>query len=208
MLQQFSITTAVTFLLHPTVQKSSLANRQAFLKKKGLTDDEVLIACELAGPFQSPYNGQLQTMLQSPAVPVSFYLQNVVPATLWSATKRILIKVAIIGGISFGVYMLYKKYVERYLLGIERKQKALEDSLAEVNNTLKGISKELDRITEQQRQQSEEATNQIQDLKTEITTIKGDFLSRHQFAAATGIALVPPFAYQLSSQQMGDEEQE
>jgi peroxin-14 len=41
--------TAVKFLQNPNVQKSSLTHQQAFLKKKGLTDEEVQIACERAG---------------------------------------------------------------------------------------------------------------------------------------------------------------
>jgi peroxin-14 len=51
--------TAVKFLQNPNVQKSSLANRQAFLKKKGLTDEEVQIACERAGAFATPGNNEV-----------------------------------------------------------------------------------------------------------------------------------------------------
>jgi hypothetical protein len=47
------IVTAVKFLQNPNVQKSSLANQQAFLKRKGLTDEEVHIACERAGAIGS-----------------------------------------------------------------------------------------------------------------------------------------------------------
>ncbi|PSN47008.1 hypothetical protein C0J52_15331 [Blattella germanica] len=184
------ITTAVKFLQNPTVQKSSLAHRQAFLKRKGLTDEEVQIACERAGAFQSPHNeGQLQTMLQSPAVPVSSYPQYVVPPpTLWTRTRQILNTVAIIGGISYGLYLLYKKYVEPYLFGIERKQKSIEDTLSEANDTLKKVHAELERISEQQRQQSEQTAKQ------------------HQFPAATPNTLVPPSipAWQLSSPQATD----
>jgi peroxin-14 len=39
----------VKFLQNPNVQKSSLTHQQAFLKRKGLTDEEVQIACEHAG---------------------------------------------------------------------------------------------------------------------------------------------------------------
>jgi len=36
-----------------------LANRQAFLKKKGLTDEEVQIACGRAGAVGSPGNNEV-----------------------------------------------------------------------------------------------------------------------------------------------------
>jgi hypothetical protein len=47
------ISTAVKFLQNPNVQRSSLAHQQAFLKRKGLTDEEVQIACERAGAVRS-----------------------------------------------------------------------------------------------------------------------------------------------------------
>lgn len=53
------INTAVKFLQNPNVQKSSLANRQAFLKKKGLTEEEVQIACERASAVGSPGNNEV-----------------------------------------------------------------------------------------------------------------------------------------------------
>ena len=52
----FQIFTAVKFLQNPNVQKSSLAHRQAFLRKKGLTEEEIQIACNRAGAFQNHHN--------------------------------------------------------------------------------------------------------------------------------------------------------
>jgi peroxin-14 len=43
------IGTAVKFLQNPNVQKSSFTHQKAFLKRKGLTDEEVEIARERAG---------------------------------------------------------------------------------------------------------------------------------------------------------------
>lgn len=207
------ISTAVKFLQNPNVQKSSLAHRQAFLKKKGLTEEEVQIACERAGAFQNPYNdGQLQTMLQNQVVPMGnkppYILQ---PPTFWSRTRDILNTVAIIGGITYGLYLLYKKYIEPFLFGIERKQKSIEDSISEMSEDLKKVNANIEKISEHQKQLAEQSTavKQIQDLKAEIATVKGLLLNRHQFpAATTSNPLVPPSipAWQLSPRATDGEE--
>lgn len=45
----FQIDTAVLFLRGPQVQQTPLELRKQFLKKKGLTDNEIAIACDKAG---------------------------------------------------------------------------------------------------------------------------------------------------------------
>ncbi|KAJ9577803.1 hypothetical protein L9F63_005622, partial [Diploptera punctata] len=207
------ISTAVKFLQNPNVQKSSLAHRQAFLRKKGLTEEEVQIASERAGAFQN--DGQLQTMLQNQVAPSAnkppYLLQ---PPTFWSRTRDILNTVAIIGGITYGLYLFYKKYIEPFFFGIERKQKSIEDSILELSEELKKVNVNVQKISEHQKQQNEQsqssAAKQIQELKAEIATVKGLLLNRHQFPAATpSNPLVPPSipAWQLSSPQATDGEE-
>lgn len=202
------IGTAVKFLQNPNVQKSSLANQQAFLKRKGLTDEEVDIACERAGAIGNPsHNGQLQTMLQHTAAPVTPPPQSYMlpPPSRWSQFRDVVNTIAVIGGITYGLYLLYKKYVEPFLFGIKEKQKTIEDLISELNEGIKKVHTNLERISDQQQEQPEQSNStykQIQELKAEIATVKGLLLSRHQFpAAAPSNPLVPPSipAWQLSS---------
>jgi len=201
------ISTAVKFLQNPNVQKSSLANRQAFLKKKGLTDEEVQMACERACAVGSPGNNeQLQAMIQHTAGPLTppptFTLP---PPSRWSQFRDIINTIAVIGGITYGLYLLYKKYVEPVLFGIKEKQKSVEDLISEMNEGIKKVHADLERIGDQLRQQPEQnnsASKHIQELKSEISTVKGLLLSRHQFPAASpSNPVVPPSipAWQLSS---------
>lgn len=52
----FQIKTAVRFLQNSQVAKSPLAQSQKFLQKKGLTDQEIKIACERSGAYNNYYN--------------------------------------------------------------------------------------------------------------------------------------------------------
>lgn len=200
------IGTAIKFLQNPNVQKSSLASQQAFLKRKGLTDEEVHIACERARAIGSPsHNGQLQTVLQHTAAPVAPPSYMLPPPSHWSRFRDVVNTIAVIGGITYGLYLLYKKFVEPFLFGIKEKQKTIEDLISELNEGIRKVHTDLERISDQQQQQPEQsssASKQIQELKAEIATVKGLLLSRHQFpAAATSNPLVPPSipAWQLSS---------
>ena len=77
--------------------------------------------------------------------------------------------------------MLFQKYVEPVLFGIKEKQKSLEDLISEMNEGLKKVHADLERIGDQLRQQPEQnnsASKQIQELKSEVSTVKGLLLSR------------------------------
>ncbi|KDR22342.1 peroxisomal membrane protein PEX14 isoform X2 [Zootermopsis nevadensis] len=200
------IGTAVKFLQNPNVQKSSLTHQQAFLKKKGLTDEEVQIACERAGCV-GRQSSNLQTVLQHTPVPVTslpppYVLHH---QSVWSKFRDTLNTIAVIGGIAYGIYWFYKKFVEPFLFGVKEKKKSIEDSISEMNEGLNKVHVNLERICDQQQQQPEQSASmskQIQELKGEIATVKGLLLSRHQFPAATSSnPLVPPSipAWQLSS---------
>lgn len=47
----FQIVTAITFLENQNVKRNPLNQKQQFLRSKGLTEDEIQIACERAGIF-------------------------------------------------------------------------------------------------------------------------------------------------------------
>lgn len=77
--------------------------------------------------------------------------------------------------------MCFQKYVEPILFGIKEKQKSLEDLISEMSEGIKKVHTDLERIGDQLRQQPEQSNStskQIQDLKSEIATVKGLLLSR------------------------------
>lgn len=58
------ITTAIKFLNNPNVLRSAVGQKQAFLRSKGLTEDEIQLACERAGVFsREPIQQNHQTVI-------------------------------------------------------------------------------------------------------------------------------------------------
>ncbi|XP_029974516.1 peroxisomal membrane protein PEX14 isoform X2 [Salarias fasciatus] len=131
------ITTAVQFLQNPKVRQSPLATRRAFLKKKGLTDEEVELAIQRSGsteevlpvvPVAPPH--QLHHAAHLAPVPLS-------PAGYrWRDYGALTI---IMAGIAFGFYQLYKKYILPLIMGRrEDKQhlQRMESNIAAMSGTL------------------------------------------------------------------------
>lgn len=95
----FQVKTAVKFLQNPNVQRSAISQKQNFLRSKGLSEDEIQVACERAGAFN-----------KLPIQPDNMLPVPVIPATQSRLAKirDILGSLAIIGGIAYAAYIFYK----------------------------------------------------------------------------------------------------
>lgn len=63
------IETAVKFLKNPKVINSPLAHKQKFLQKRGLSEDEIRLACERSGAYD--HHEQLTSLASIPSIPQS-----------------------------------------------------------------------------------------------------------------------------------------
>ncbi|KAM7404548.1 hypothetical protein PAMP_011889 [Pampus punctatissimus] len=216
------ITTAVKFLQNPKVRQSPLATRKAFLKKKGLTDEEVDLAIQRSGsteevlplstlgPPHPLHATQLATVPHSPA------------GYRWRDYGALTI---IMVGIAFGFHQLYKKYILPLIMGSREDKKHLqrmESNIAAMSGTLTQTVSQLQQtlvslqellIQHQQRIQelsqelataeASSATNRILDnqtvaeLKAEIVSLKGLLLSRKQFPSTPSIPKIPSWQIPL-----------
>lgn len=99
----FQIKTAVSFLTNPNVQRSPSSQKEAFLKKKGLTADEIRIAFERSNvqtatlPIAS--QGHFITPIQQ---------QQIAPVTWFQKLRDVLNTVALFAGVSYAIYCFYK----------------------------------------------------------------------------------------------------
>ncbi|KAM7412131.1 hypothetical protein PAMA_021878 [Pampus argenteus] len=216
------ITTAIKFLQNPKVRQSPLATRKAFLKKKGLTDEEIDLAIQRSGsteevlplstlgPPHPVYATQLATVPHSPA------------GYRWRDYGALTI---IMVGIAFGFHQLYKKYILPLIMGSREDKKHLqrmESNIAAMSGTLTQTVGQLQQtlvslqellIQHQQRIQelsqelataeASSATNRILDnqtvaeLKAEIVSLKGLLLSRKQFPSTPSIPKIPSWQIPL-----------
>uniref|UniRef100_A0A182MPJ9 Peroxisomal membrane protein PEX14 n=1 Tax=Anopheles culicifacies TaxID=139723 RepID=A0A182MPJ9_9DIPT len=213
------IVTAVKFLNNPNVVRSAITKKQAFLRSKGLSEDEIQIACERAGVFTAnPSTIPTQTVISmgvessggsgigggSYAKP-GYQLQP--RPNFLTRMKDMLSSVALLSGLMYGVYLFYKKFIEP-LLFRSKKKKSITEQLTELNQSMTvkidTLSAELGKIKEELNQvnQTNTTVKELANFKGDLDSIKGLLLNRKQFASPN-LPVVPPSipAWQLRSQQ-------
>ncbi|XP_070825292.1 peroxisomal membrane protein PEX14 isoform X2 [Chaetodon trifascialis] len=216
------ITTAVKFLQNPKVRQSPLATRKAFLKKKGLTDEEVEIAIQRSGsteevlplsPVGPPHPLHATQLVPAPHSPTGYRWRDYGALTI------------IMVGIAFGFHQLYKKYILPLIMGSREDKKHLqrmESNIAAMSGTLTQTVSQLQQtlvsvqellIQQQQRIQelsqelaaaeASSSTSRVLDnqtvgeLKAEIASLKGLLLSRKQFPSTPTIPKIPSWQIPL-----------
>lgn len=111
------ISTAITFLQHQSVKRTSISQKQQFLRSKGLTEDEIQIACERAGCFSVDPNNQstyinMGITAASPPPTTTTSLASILfgngSLTALQRIKEILTSTALVAGISYVIYLFYK----------------------------------------------------------------------------------------------------
>ncbi|XP_061592348.1 peroxisomal membrane protein PEX14 isoform X2 [Cololabis saira] len=213
------ITTAVKFLQNLKVRQSPLATRKAFLKKKGLTDEEVELAIQRSGSTEEVLP---LTPAGLPHPPYATQLVPAPPSYRWRDYGALTI---IMVGIAFGFHQLYKKYILPLIMGSREDKKHLqrmESNIAAMSGTLTQTVSQLQQtlvsvqellIQQQQRIQelsqelaaaeASSSTNRILDsqtvgdLKAEIVSLKGLLLSRRQFPSTPAIPKIPSWQIPL-----------
>ncbi|XP_030624417.1 peroxisomal membrane protein PEX14 [Chanos chanos] len=217
------IATAVKFLQNQKVRQSPLATRKAFLKKKGLTDEEIELAIQRSGSTEEPLAlspGGLPLISQPPPpmVPVPYSS----PGYRWRDYGALAI---IMTGMAFGFHHLYRKYILPLIMGSEEDKKHLqrmESSIAEMSGTLTQTVTQLqmtlatvqDLLVQQQKRiqelsqelaasEASSATSRmlesqsISELRAEIVSLKGLLLSRRQFPASPSVPKIPSWQIPL-----------
>ncbi|XP_071445978.1 peroxisomal membrane protein PEX14 [Hetaerina americana] len=194
------ISTAVNFLQNPKVQSSSREHQQAFLKRKGLSDEEIGIAFDMAQGFIDK-----RVLVPSPSTVVPIPQQLVLPiqsrwARLWDFFNTLML----VSGVSYSLYCLYKKYLEPLIFGKKDKKPTVEETVPVMQESLKKSAKETKEnfrrvleILDTQHQEllrialyrqnntdlhGDAATQRnLHELKAEVASIKGILLNRKQF---------------------------
>lgn len=211
------ITTAVKFLNNPNVLRSAVGQKQAFLRSKGLTEDEIQVACERAGVFsRDPTHQSHQTVISmdvgtSGGVAKTAASYSVQPQSWFGRVREVLNSVAVISGLMYGVYMFYKKFIEP-LIFRSKKKKPVDEQISDLSRTVEGkidkLGGELAKIKDELARvnQTQSAAKDLASFKTDLDSIKGLLLNRKQFASPN-LPIVPPSipAWQLQSQSQQEE---
>ncbi|KAF6110647.1 peroxisomal biogenesis factor 14 [Phyllostomus discolor] len=219
------IATAVKFLQNSRVRQSPLATRRAFLKKKGLTDEEIDVAFQQSGTAaeEPPSLGLAAQVV--PVQPPHLVSQPYSPVgSRWRDYSALAI---IMAGIAFGFHQLYKKYLLPLIVGgredrkqLERMEASLSELSGSVAQTVTQLQVTLASVQEllvQQQQKVQELAHElatakattstnwilesqnINELKSEINSLKGLLLNRRQFPPSPSAPKIPSWQIPVKS---------
>ncbi|XP_054164481.1 peroxisomal membrane protein PEX14-like [Oppia nitens] len=197
------VETAVNFLMNPRVIDSPLTQKRTFLLKKGLSLEEIDAAIDRSTRLR-----QSQTL---PSLPVrAIGLQTGSPVqpmpSVMIRSTQLISSLALFGGVIYGAYVLYKRFVEPLLF--DRPQKPhpyvfIQQQLEQLTNAMTVMQTNMSLIETNIRKQIEDEIRivrapqdvTIHELKSELSSIKALLVNRRQFAA-TPMAGIPQ--WQLS----------
>ncbi|XP_012372020.1 peroxisomal membrane protein PEX14 isoform X2 [Octodon degus] len=219
------IATAVKFLQNSRVRQSPLATRRAFLKKKGLTDEEIDLAFQQSGTAAEEPASLGPAAQVVPLQPPHLVSQSCnPPGSRWRDYGALAI---ILAGIAFGFHQLYKKYLLPLILGgredrkqLERMAASLSELSGSVAQTVTQVQTTLASVQELLRQQQQKvqelahelatakattSTNwilesqNVSELKAEINSLKGLLLNRRQFPPSPSAPKIPSWQIPVKS---------
>ena len=104
------MSTAVKFLLNPKVVASPLKQKQDFLRRKGLTEEEIERACNLANvSIKSQNKNEFTAVTIPPSIqPHPYFQQHSLQPSLFYRIKEFFNVAALIGATVYCVYWFYK----------------------------------------------------------------------------------------------------
>ncbi|XP_070330372.1 peroxisomal membrane protein PEX14 isoform X6 [Odocoileus virginianus] len=223
--ERHHIATAVKFLQNSRVRQSPLATRRAFLKKKGLTDEEIDLAFQQSGTAADEPASLGPATQVVPVQPPHLISQPYSPAgSRWRDYSALAI---IMAGIAFGFHQLYKKYLLPLITGgredrkqLERMEASLSELSGSVAQTVTQLQMTLASVQElliQQQQKVQELAHElatakattstnwilesqnINELKSEINSLKGLLLNRRQFPPSPSAPKIPSWQIPVKS---------
>lgn len=137
------INTAVSFLQNPNVARNSLMQKEKFLRSKGLSDEEVRLAFQQAGIFTKDPNSTIinmeighrsPTSIQPTSTPYLPFYRS--PETKLQKFYNIISSTAMVTGIVYAIYFMYKKFIEPFLFGRKKAEKSTEDLINELDKNM------------------------------------------------------------------------
>merc|ERR1719220_1616534 len=205
--RQDMVATAVRFLENDRVRASTDDMKRKFLLKKGLNEGEIREAFARVQPAvqqpapQQAVTAPLQVGGGHPAIAVS---QN----SFSSRIRDLLNLLLLIGGASYGLRYLWKKYIAPWLFGpskpVPNPQAAvvetcqavlggvqqLQQAITSLQTSINSQAEKLERAVES-RQGRHETTGDIGELKAEIQSVKGLLLSSRSFPQQPPVSAPP-----------------
>ncbi|PTB67189.1 hypothetical protein BBK36DRAFT_1095752, partial [Trichoderma citrinoviride] len=177
------VASAVTVLQDPSVAASSIENKISFLRTKNLTQEEIDAALARAGAVapRAPYAPAPQGPPQGP--PQQYYQPY--PQYAWqppAATPKRdwrdwFIMATVVGGVSYGLFSLGKRYVYPLVAPptpekLEQDKKSIEEQFDKAFALVEQLSKDTEALKDAEKQRTERLDVTLADLETIMAELK------------------------------------
>ncbi|KAJ0176822.1 hypothetical protein K1T71_008001 [Dendrolimus kikuchii] len=165
------VTTAVKFLTNPNVQRCTMESKERFLRGKGLTDTEIQKALEkVAESIDLPaMTSEVMFFHQSRR---SWFREHVMPVLVY-------------GGFVYGCYWFYKNCIRQLLFVEQPKRKSTAECIDELRKSLDILNANVTSLRGEMQASVQQSAlrSQLDNIKSDISSVKGILLNRNQFPA-------------------------
>lgn len=173
--------------------RSSIVQKEKFLRSKGLSDEEIQLAFQQAGVFTKDPNSAIINMeIGHRAPPPSLQTQTMSPfyrspETALQKIYNIVSSTAMVTGVIYAIYYVYKQFIEPFLFGRKKDKKDTSEMISEldkkVDRNLRKLNVEITAIKDEIRSTYNGDHMLRQDMltfKNDLDTIKGLLLNRYR----------------------------
>ncbi|KZO95041.1 hypothetical protein CALVIDRAFT_565146 [Calocera viscosa TUFC12733] len=173
--RQDLVQNAITFLLDPTVQSATLAQRVAFLETKGMTPGEISAALEAAGRPSSAAPGGSGRVTYNPSPGPGFGGQQMrqlvappVPGRDW---RDYFIMAIISGGLTFAFVSLFRRYLLPHLQ--PPSGPAFQQTSDALTQQFDALAEQLAKLEEAQGKEKEEREREREVVESAVKDVRG-----------------------------------
>jgi peroxin-14 len=177
------VASATQFLQDPSVASSSVENRITFLRSKNLTQEEIDVALSRssgspAPPSSSPYGS-------APSGPVQGYYQQPFPQHAWQPPQAPprrdwrdwFIMATVVGGVSYGLYSLGKRYVYPLVAPptpekLDQDKKSIEDQFDRAFTLVEQLAKDTEELKAAEQKRTERLDAALLDVEAVVSDLK------------------------------------
>lgn len=117
--------------------------KEKFLRSKGLSDEEIKLAFQQAGIFTKDPNSTIINMEIGHRPPIQPSTQSTTllpfyrsPDTALHKFYNIISSTAMVTGIIYAIYYVYKKFIEPFLFGRKKDKKSTDDLISELDKKM------------------------------------------------------------------------
>lgn len=195
MVREDLIISAVSFLQDPSVAAAPIEQRTAFLRSKNLTQEEIDLSLQRAGSESAPYSApsqptqSYQQSQQYPPQQQPYNYQNGPAQAYWQQPpppppelprrdwRDWFIMATVLGGVSFGVYTVAKRYIVPLIAPptppqLEQDKASIDSQFEKAFALLDQLSTDTDELKQTEKERTEKLDNALGEVESVIGQLK------------------------------------